>query len=43
LRGDPDGRRRGLNEALELARRIDARGLIAELEAETAPQPQRIR
>ena len=32
LRGDPEGRNGGLREALELARRIDARGLIAELE-----------
>jgi adenylate cyclase len=32
LRGDTNGRERALTEALELARRIDARGLIAELE-----------
>jgi class 3 adenylate cyclase/tetratricopeptide (TPR) repeat protein len=38
LQGDPDGRRRALTEALELARRIDARGLIAELDAETGPR-----
>jgi hypothetical protein len=35
LRGESDARERALAESLELARRIDARGLIAELEAET--------
>jgi adenylate cyclase len=37
LRGDLDGRKRALNESLELARSIDAGGVIAELEAETGP------
>jgi hypothetical protein len=38
LRGDSDGRARALAEALALAHRIDARGLLAELEEEAGPR-----